>query len=125
MNAFSCVAKIFERAAKEFSFGEHRERRRARGFESSGKCNRIKRIANYAARRRCRFQLGDNIDAGTAKFGRKITQWRCGFDAILQRGFRQNFFSMLDFEHSRFENAIKYGSSVRGSRHEPETALKY
>ena len=59
---FAGIAKIFQRAAEEFAFGENGESGGAGGFEGFGKRGGVKGIANDSARRRGGLEFGDNIE---------------------------------------------------------------
>ena len=60
---FASVAKIFQRAAEEFAFGEDRESGGASGLQGFGQGGRIEGFTNNAARRRGRLQLRDDVRA--------------------------------------------------------------
>ncbi len=117
LDRFASVAEIFQRAAEEFRFGEHRKRGSARGFKGLRQGNGIEGIANQTARRRGRLEFGKHIEAIAIEGSRKIANWRGGFHAIPQGRFWKDAFAMVHLGAARFENAVEHRSGVGLSRH--------
>ena len=120
LSRFARVTKIFERATEKFAFGKNRERACAVSFQGSSESDGIKRIANHAARWRCRLEFGNDVDTGFAQGGGKIAQRSRGLDAIPQRSLGKNFFAMFDFEQASFQNLVEHRSGGWRRFHESE-----
>ena len=113
---FAGFAKIFERAAKEFAFGEDGESGGAGGFERLSEGGSIEWIANHAARRRSGLEFGDDVEGIAGESASEIANGSGGFYAVLKRGFGKDAFAVIDLGAAGSENAVKDSPGVEVER---------
>ena len=114
------IAQILEGATEEFALGENGESGGASGFERFGESGRVEGVTDDAARRRGGLELGDDVESVTGERGREIADRRGGFDAVFERGLRQNALAVIDFSAAGFEDAVENSAGVGLSVHEAE-----
>lgn len=117
LDGFAGVAKIFQRAAEEFAFGEHGKSGSTRGFETLREGYGIERVAKDTAGGRSRLEFCKDVEPIAAESGGKIAERGGGLHAIFQGRLWQDALAMFHLGTARFENAVEHASAVGLSRH--------
>lgn len=119
-DSFAGIPKIFQRAAKEFAFGEDRKGGSASGLERFGKFRGIEGIANDAAGRRGRLEFGDDVESIAGECGQEIADGGRSFHAISESGFGEDALAVVNLGATRIEDAVEDCAGVGGSVHRGE-----